>query len=97
MLATAPPIMATYSPRADTYAAGRLRRCSVVDRKRVLRSSRHLQVDGIMLGGGKGQLFFLTQLPFSFFSYLFSTALQATRWARSSSPYCSSAELKASL
>jgi hypothetical protein len=39
MLATAPPIMATYSPRADTYAAGRLRRCSVVDRKRVLRTS----------------------------------------------------------
>jgi hypothetical protein len=28
-----------------------------------------------------------THLPFSFFSYLFSTALQATRWARLSSPY----------
>jgi hypothetical protein len=39
------------------------------------------------------QLSFLTQLPFWFFSYLFSTALQATLWARSSSPYCSSAEL----
>jgi hypothetical protein len=33
------------------------------------------------------QLSFLTQLPLSFFSYLFSTALQATLWARSSSPY----------
>src|SRR5215218_7608835 len=29
--------------------------------------------------------FFSTQLLLSFFSYLFSTALQATRWARSSS------------
>src|ERR687898_846181 len=36
------------------------------------------------------QLSFWTQLPLSFFSYLFSTALQATRWARLSSPYCSS-------
>jgi hypothetical protein len=38
-----------------------------------------------------------TQSPFWFFSYLFSTALQATLWARSSSLYCSSAELNASL
>jgi hypothetical protein len=36
---------------------------------------------------GTGQLSFLTQLPFSFFSYFCSTALQATRWARPSSPY----------
>jgi hypothetical protein len=35
---------------------------------------------------------FSTRLSPSF-SYLFSTALQATLWARLSSPYCSSAEL----
>src|SRR5829696_3517589 len=43
------------------------------------------------------QPFFLTQLPSSSFSYFCSTALQATLWAGSSSPYWSSAELKASL
>jgi hypothetical protein len=44
----------------------------------------------------RGRLFF-TQLSFSSFSNSCFTALQATRWARSSSLYCSSAELKASL
>jgi len=32
-------IWARYSPRADTYAAACLRCCSVVDRKRILRTS----------------------------------------------------------
>src|SRR5215204_1650860 len=38
---------------------------------------------------------FSTHSPSSFFSYFCSTALQATRWRRSSSSYCSSAELYA--
>jgi hypothetical protein len=47
----------------------------------------HARDCGSSRSTGMCQLSFLTQLPFSFFSYLFSTALQATRWARSSSPY----------
>src|SRR5215204_2489447 len=39
MLATARRIRATCSPRTDNYATVRLRRCSVVDRNGVLRSS----------------------------------------------------------